>query len=70
MQNDAEKHTGQILASEREAARMLGISWRHLLTLEQTGLCPPAVRLGRRKLYPIENLRTWAASGCKPQGGK
>ena len=54
----------KILCSERTAARMLGISWRHLHSLEQIGVAPKAVRLGRRKLYVVESLKRWASDHC------
>lgn len=56
----------QILISRKEAAALLGISSRHLITLEETGRLPRPRLLGRRKLFSVEELQTWAAEGCLP----
>lgn len=51
----------------REAARVLGISPRHLWQLTKDGEIP-AVRLGLGKrqtvLYPVKMLADWLASSC------
>lgn len=51
----------------REAARVLGISPRHLWQLTKDGEIP-AVRLGQGKrqtvLYPVKMLADWLASSC------
>lgn len=60
----------KILVSRKEAAALLGISSRHLITLEETGRMPRPRLLGRRKLFDVRELQTWAADGCKAQGGK
>ena len=60
----------QILVSRKEASKLLGISTRHLITLEETGRLPRPRLLGRRKLFDVTELKTWAAEGCKPEGGK
>lgn len=44
--------------SARDTARALGISARTLFTLTKKGIVPH-VRLGRRVLYPIAELREW-----------
>jgi excisionase family DNA binding protein len=41
-----------------EAARMLGISTRTLWAMTNCGKLP-YVKLGRRTLYPIDDLRAW-----------
>jgi len=60
----------RILIDRKEAAKLLGISTRHLITLEETGRLPRPRLLGRRKLFDVRELQTWAANGCKPQGGR
>lgn len=60
----------QILISRKEASKLLGISTRHLITLEETGRMPRPRMLGRRKLFDVRELQDWAAEGCKAQGGK
>jgi excisionase family DNA binding protein len=56
----------QILVSRKEAAKLLGISTRHLIALEQTGRLPKPRLLGRRKLFCVRELELWAAQGCPP----
>lgn len=48
-----------LMASARDASRMLGISRSHAYELIARGDLP-SVRLGRRVLVPIEALRTLA----------
>ena len=56
-----------ILVSRKDAAKLLGISSRHLITLEETGRLPKPRLLGRRKLFDVRELQDWAAEGCLPQ---
>ena len=60
----------QILIDRKTAAKLLGISTRHLITLEGTARLPKPRLLGRRKLFDVQELQAWAAEGCKPQGGR
>ena len=53
-----------ILVGRKGAAELLGISTRHLITLEETGRLPKPKMLGRRKLFSVQELQDWAASGC------
>ena len=46
----------------REAARSLGISPRTLWAHTKSGAVPH-VRLGRRILYPVRELRDWLGKG-------
>jgi len=52
-----------ILVGERDAARMLGVSERHLSSLRREGDVPYR-RLGHRVLYSPDELREWVESGC------
>jgi len=54
------KSSEQLLLSEREAARLLSVSPRHLFNLRKQGLVP-YVNLGGRVLYPRQELATWIA---------
>jgi predicted DNA-binding transcriptional regulator AlpA len=47
----------------REAAALLGISERHLWTLDATGRVPRPVRLGRAVRWSSAELRDWLAAG-------
>ncbi|GAB6166209.1 hypothetical protein JCM19992_22090 [Thermostilla marina] len=49
---------GKLLLSEREAARALGVSARHLYTLRKRGEVP-FVLLGQRVLYSPAALQGW-----------
>jgi len=51
----------------REAAKALGISPRTLWTLSRRGEVP-CLRLGRLRLYPVEQLRAWLAEKADAQG--
>lgn len=59
---------GELLAvSAAEAARMLGISERHLWTITNRGQVP-CVRLGKRVLYVVTQLREWLNAGAVAGG--
>jgi|SRR5688572_15477159 len=59
-----EAHT-PILLSDNEAAALLGISARHLRSLHSQGrLGPLPIRLGRRRLWPLAELREWVIGGA------
>jgi len=57
----------QILIDRKTASKLLGISTRHLITLEETGRMPRPRMLGRRKLFSVVELEKWAENGCKPE---
>jgi len=52
-----------LLVSEREAARLLGVSQRHLQQLRAEGAVPHR-RLGHRVLFSRDELGEWVAAGC------
>ncbi|MBD3672369.1 MAG: helix-turn-helix domain-containing protein [Planctomycetaceae bacterium] len=54
----------QLLLPASEAARLLGISKRHLHTLNVSGRLPRPIRLGRSVRWNAEELRAWIAVGC------
>lgn len=56
----------KILISRVQAAELLGITSRHLITLEQLGQIPAPRRLGRRCLFDASELKDWARKGCPP----
>lgn len=49
------------------AAAAIGVSRRHWLALADSGRAPAGLRLGRRRLWPAEELRAWVAAGCPPR---
>ena len=48
-----------ILLSAPDAARVLGISERLLWTYSRGEDPIPTIRIGRRVLYPVDDLRRW-----------
>lgn len=53
-----------ILVGVPLAAQLLGISSRTLVRLEEALKTPRFVRLGRRRLVPIDEWRAWVDAGC------
>ncbi len=55
----------------KEMARFLHISIVTLYKLISLGRVPAPVKLGRRTLWPVENVKAWVAEGCpQPQEKK
>jgi predicted DNA-binding transcriptional regulator AlpA len=48
------------------AARLCGISRATWYTLQHAGRIPQPVRLGRRVVWRVEELRAWMNGGCPP----
>lgn len=53
-----------LLVEAEEAARICGISRTSWYSLKAAGQLPLPVRLGRRVLWGIEELRGWIEAGC------
>ena len=51
----------------RRLAESLGISTRHLESLLATGQLPLPVRLGRRRVWPVDEVRAWLEAGAPPR---
>ena len=60
-QNDA---TEQLALRAKAAARLLGISERHLWALHSSGRLPTPVRLGRSVRWRRDELLAWLEAGC------
>ena len=45
----------------QELARQLGVTLHTLKRWDAVGCAPPFIRLGGRRLYSIETVRTWLA---------
>lgn len=54
-----------LLIDAVEAARLCGVGRTMWLTLHNSGKCPLPIRLGRRTLWRVEELRRWVAEGCQ-----
>lgn len=50
-----------------EAAHLCGVSPNHWWKLHNSGRCPAPIRLGRRCLWRVAELREWMAAGCPPR---
>jgi len=50
--------------SANQLAELLGISKRHLWSLNAQGKLPRPVRLGRAVRWPLREIREWIASGA------
>ena len=46
------------------AAALLGVSESGWRVLVAAGRVPPGIRLGRRRLWPVQELRAWLAAGA------
>jgi prophage regulatory protein len=47
-----------------DVAKLLGISTRHLWSLNSSGRLPKPVRFGRAVRWNLEELRAWLAAGA------
>lgn len=52
--------------SARDAARACGLGLRTWRTMVATGRAPRPVRIGRRTLWPLGELREWLRAGAPP----
>jgi predicted DNA-binding transcriptional regulator AlpA len=48
------------------AAALLGVSESHWRIMTAAGRCPPGIRLGRRRLWAVDDLRAWLQAGSPP----
>lgn len=55
------------LVSAKDAAKLCGVGDRMWRTMNRDGRIPEPVRLGRRVLWRVEELRDWARAGCPPR---
>ncbi len=58
-----------LLVSAEDAARLVGISRSKWYQLYNEGRTPEAIKIDRRSLWRVSQLRDWVAGGCKPRGG-
>ena len=66
MASTTERRSGseRIGLDAEEVATLLGVSERHLWTLNSSGRLPRPVRLGRAVRWNAPELREWLAAGC------
>ena len=53
-----------LLVDQMTAARMLGLGKTLFYELLATGQIPPGVKLGRRRLWSVDELKAWARANC------
>lgn len=51
----------------RDLAVLLGISPRHVRAMKARGALPEALRIGRRRLWRVEEIRAWVTAGMPPR---
>ena len=56
--------TERLALPAEEVARLLGISTRHLWSLNSSGRLPRPIRFGRAVRWNLEELRAWLAAGA------
>lgn len=49
----------RLALSARELSESLGVSERTIATWQGDGTGPPSVKLGRLRLYPIDDVKAW-----------
>lgn len=49
------------------AAAICGVSRALWWKLDGSGRCPMPIRLGRRCLWRVDELRAWVGAGCPPR---
>lgn len=53
-----------LVADARLLAELLGVSVRHVRTLDSAGKIPRPVRIGERVTWRLDEVRDWLAAGC------
>ena len=57
-----------LLISASEAARLIGVSRSKWYQLYNEGRTPLPVKIDRRSLWRVSDIKTWVENGCKPRG--
>ncbi len=65
--NNGRPHHGPLAMDVRRLADALGVSPRHVEALHAQGRLPRPVRLGRRRLWPVDEIRHWLEAGAPPR---
>ena len=60
----ADQHLQPFLADARALSGLLNLGRSTVLKLDASGRLPRAIRLGRRKLWSVREVRDWIAAGC------
>ena len=62
-QVDTSRPPQPLLVDCREAAALCGVGRTLWLDLDQRGRIPQGFKLGRRKLWRVDELKSWVAAG-------
>lgn len=54
------------LVTAREAAKIVGCSWRTIYRLADAGKFPAGVKIGALRRWDINEIHAFVDSGCKP----
>lgn len=54
------------LIDAKEVGRFLGVSWRTIYRLADSGRIPWGVRIGSLRRWDIRELESFVGGGCKP----
>ena len=57
-----------LLISAQDAARLIGVSRSKWYQLFNEGRTPLPIKIDRRSLWRVSDLKTWVESGCKSRG--
>ncbi len=52
------------LLSDKEVAKMLGCSTRHVRRQADAGMMPWGVKVGNLRRWPAKSLEDWVVAGC------
>lgn len=61
------QHVEAVMVGAKEAAALCGVGSTLWTQMVADGRAPLPVKLGRRSLWPVEELRAWARAGCPPR---
>jgi len=65
MQNTLDTTAMPLLIDFNEAARLIGVGVSTFYAMDRSGeLGPQGIRLRRRRLWPVEELKAWVRAGC------
>ncbi len=61
---DPVRHISPCLVAAPEAAALCGVSERTWRKLDRSASIPRAIRIGRRRLWVVDEIHRWSCAGC------